>query len=276
MGTVLFLIIGGLLTLGIFCFLCSNTRMVSFDGVNGFARGYLDLFIWSVLIAAGIIAGVWYIFGGIFSFIGSVFSAIFGFIFSEKFIAVIGGVYVLYITFCRFPNMKKRKKELDKSECFEKHVITFEANEDGIKRQELWYFDKNRFLSNGDSILANAVVITKPDSEKNDLEQFGYRTLLVGQKKEGGPKDYQIGVYGPKDDNLVSMSGLSIKKLECVKDNLGNIELLHKIAGDKDNVDLIDVIEFTIGDNTAGDNLYKFMMSDKMKSHMKELTEDVK
>lgn len=276
MGTLLFLIIGAILTLGIFCFLCSNTRMVSFDGVNGFARGYLDLFIWSVLIAAGIIAGVWYIFGGIFSFIGSAFSAIFGFIFSEQFLTILSIPVCLYFLFGRSYNMKKRKRELEKSDCFEKHVITFKANEDGIKRQELWYFDKNRFLSNGDGILANAVVITKPDSEKSGLEQFGYRTLLVGQKKEGGPKDYQIGVYGPKDDNQVSMSGLSIKKLECVKDNLGNIELLHKIAGGKDNVDLIDVIEFTIGDNTAGDNLYKFMMSDKMKSHMKELTEDVK
>lgn len=270
MGTLLFLIIGGLLTLGIFCFLCSNTRMVSFDGVNGFARGYLDLFIWSVLIAAGIIAGVWYIFGGIFSFIGSVFNAIFGFIFSEKFIAVIGGVYVLYITFCRFPNMKKRKKELDKSDCFEKYVITFEPNEDGIKRQELWYFDKNRMVTNGKSIMVNAIRIKKPDSTKTDLEQFSYRTLLINESNDD-KYDYEIGMYGPVDDDCVSMSGLSIKKLEGTKDNLGNMEQMEKIAGGKDKTDLVELYGFQLGENSFAYDLYYFINSDKMKQYIQKI-----
>lgn len=269
MGMVLFLIVGAILTFGIFCFLCSNTRMISFDGVNGFARGYLDLFIWSVLIAAGIIAGVWYIFGGIFSFIGSVFSAIFGFI-GDNIFTIIIAPFVLYCLFGRSPNMKKRKRELDKSDCFEKYVITFKANEDGIKRQELWYFDKNRMVTNGESIMVNAIRITKPDSTKSDLEQFSYRTLLINESNDD-KYDYEIGMYGPVKDDDVSMSGLSIKKLEGTKDNLGNMEQMEKIAGGKDKTDLVELYGFQLGENSFAYDLYCFIDSDEMKQYIQKI-----
>lgn len=259
MGTVLFLIIGGLLTLGIFCFLCSNTRMVSFDGVNGFARGYLDLFIWSVLIAAGIIAGVWYIFGGIFSFIGSVFSSIFGFI-SDNIFTIIIAPFGLYFLFGRSPNMKNRKKELDKSKCFAKKVITFQKDENGVSKQNLWYIDTNRIVNTENGLLVNAICITKDNADSRSLNEFCYRSLLFDKDENG---NCGVGIAGPINDEDISMSAHKIKYYEDTKDNLSNIELMRKIAGKDENgkykIGQKANILFKLNDKSEMDILYRFI-----------------
>lgn len=258
MGTLLFLIVGGLLTLGIFCFLCSNTRMVSFDGVNGFARGYLDLFIWSVLIAAGIMAGVWYIFGGIFSFL-------YDMIFSENTLALI--LFGSIILFCkgRGRNMKKRKRELDNSDCFLKNVITYAAGEDGKKAQDIWYVDKNRIFNTKEGLLVNAIKIRKNDSNSTDLEQFSYRTMIFSKKEDGGPNDYEVGMMGPEDDNNISMSGTTIKDFEDKEEKLDNISLLEKLCKGEDKVVQREIYDFSIGDNSGIEDLYQFITKDNKK-----------
>lgn len=260
MGTLLLLIIGAILTFGIFCFLCSNTRMVSFDGVNGFARGYLDLFIWSVLIAAGIIAGVWYIFGGIFSFIGSVFSAIFDFVFSEQFLGILSIPVCLYFLFGRSPNMKNRKKELDKSKCFAKKVITFQKDENGVSKQNLWYIDTNRIVNTENGLLVNAICITKDNADSRSLNEFCYRSLLFDKDENG---NCGVGIAGPINDEDISMSAHKIKYYEDTKDNLSNIELMRKIAGKDENgkykIGQKANILFKLNDKSEMDILYRFI-----------------
>lgn len=202
MGTLLFLIVGAIITFAIFFFINSHTKIVSFDGVNGYARGYLDNFIWSVILGAGITAFLFYVLEGVFNFLVSI-------IFNEVTLLVLAFAFIMYMMFNKGSKLKGIYDDLEKDpNRFRKFVVKYKETEDGKTPTDIYYVDMNKLFTtkeDPEAVSLQMAIVSKEDKfVKSKVTNVVYRYgIMAPSEDEEGVIDGEI--YSPKDDTKTSL-----------------------------------------------------------------------
>lgn len=227
-----------IISIVLFVALCKCTTMISFDGVEGLAKGYLSNLLWVLIISAGISAFILYAIEGVIGFFIDI-------LFNEMTWIVVGLIYCAYCLFSRSHQMKGIKKDLDKDKRFYKKCISLPKDENGKIPLDLYYIDSKRMIRKGNGLAISAVKVSLPENNTSTVNQIGYRVITFTEKEDNV---VSYGVLGPKDDNDINMS--TFRPKEDLKENETVIDTLFKLSKGKENIKTLEVGHFTKGDES--------------------------